>query len=179
VRSEWLNPVTIDPEPPRILLHLGAAVPDLTGLTADQAAEALTARGLGMRTAPEGTDETWTVGSQRPAEGTLIQIGATVFVALEQADVVVPAEPSDDTEGRPTTRDLVAAGVAVLILFVIVAIALTIRGRRSRAVSGPNGTSGIQAPNLRVTESQPAPGITVRLEPRHDPGTVTVKEKRR
>jgi hypothetical protein len=188
VASQWLNPTPIDPEPPRIVLDLGVAVPDLTGRTVDEARQALAVRGLTWQETPAPTDATWVVRNQRPGGGILARLGSNVFLFLEQPQQPTPepersaaplqptAAPAAPDRGVPAAAVVVAGG-GLALLVVIVLAALALRGRRPKPAR--TGTpAGGGAPGLQPSESHPAPGVTVRLEPRYDPGTLAVEELR-
>jgi hypothetical protein len=176
---------------PLVEVDLGARVPDLTGLTLSGVNQALGP--LEMKSESREADPDWVVQLQRPAAGEVARFGSVIFVLLAPPLVTTPpptsAPPPPPTTSapiaEPTTRfdpTLVAAvaGGGLLGLLLLAALATTAvrRGRRARRPVPTErveayGYPGVTAPPELVELAAP---VSVRLEPRHSPATITVDE---
>lgn len=140
-------------------------VPDLTGMTGDQARDALGAAGLVMGNQPGGDGD---VASQEPEPGTLVPVGSPVTLTL--------AATGPDASWLP---------VAVVAVVLVIGGALTtyqsLRPRRQRRWLRRHVRLVPRAPSpptFTVGESQtpPSPTVVLRLEPHPDLGTQVLEE---
>jgi beta-lactam-binding protein with PASTA domain len=167
--ATWLNPGAqpgVAVVRPVVRLTLGAGVPDLSGSTQAAATRVLAARGLTLRADPAQVGPEWTVTGQTLAAGTIVDFGQSVGATFA-------APPS----ARPWTVVALIGGGALLVLALLVLLLVRVVRRRPTAPSGPsievraqNGT--VIGPDL----DELGPSVSVRLEPRYDPGTFTLEE---
>ncbi|HEU4541996.1 MAG TPA: PASTA domain-containing protein, partial [Jiangellaceae bacterium] len=149
---------TVPPPPPLV------AVPDLTGLTLEDAGATVAAAGLALGNGADGDGK---VQAQDPAPGTLVPVGTAVTLTLAS---------STETPWWP-----VAATVALLLAVASAAFKST-RPRRDRRWLRKHmrlvpGTAS--APEFDVREprtEQAAPTLVVRLQPRADAGMQVLEE---
>lgn len=171
--STWLNPTTGEVVRPQMRLALGTRVPDLSGLTRDQADQALTIRGLRLRSAPDPVSPEWVATSQQPPPLTVVAFGFTVSVDLGSPD------------GMATTDLVVLVGGAAVALGLLILIGvLTARQLRRRRPTAPTERIEVRSFAGQVVGpdlSEPTPGasLSVRLEPHYDRGTFSLEEGRR
>lgn len=192
-RRTWLNPVTIDPQPPQVEVILGTYVPDLRDLTRAQAVEALRTRGLRLAAEPAQAPDSWVVSAQRPAPGTLVEFRPPVTVALRApvtpsaTPAVTPAAtpgPDPDPGGGLFTPELVLAvggsGLGLGLLILVAALSLRRAGLRRAAPPPANNVEvrGYAGQVVGPELSEGGVSLSVRLEPHHDPGTLTLEEER-
>jgi hypothetical protein len=96
--------IHIDPGPTNaVRLVLGSRVPDLTGLSAAEAARVGGLRGLAVQPSPSGAPDGATVRDQLPLPGTLVPLGSQVTVGV--VAVVETAVPV-------TVPDVIGLGLA-------------------------------------------------------------------
>jgi hypothetical protein len=158
------SPGSLSANRPVIRLITGRLVPDLSGLTREEALTAIARRELSLVTSPALTPATWVVSSQRPAAGTLLEFTeGTVTVVL--ADPATPPAEDDGWLGlsRPT---LVAVGGSSVVGLAILALLGTLALRRARLRRPPPGQP----------DTDPAAAVSVRLVPHYDPGTLTLHQ---
>lgn len=129
---------------PRVLVTLGALMPDLTGLTQPQARSALADRGLTLA-ADRLLPADWVVSSQ-PPPGTVVEFRPPVQVGFAQPPVVVPPTqpPLPPRRTFPVSLPVaVGAGAGVLLLLVLgaVLVARSVRRRRRHRKARPRNTS--------------------------------------
>jgi hypothetical protein len=142
---------------PVVRLITGRLIPDLSGLTREQALTAIARRELVLATSPTQAPATWVVNSQRPAPGTILEFTER-DVTVVLADPGTPPDPDGGWLGlsRPT---LVALGGSSVAVLAILALLGTLALRRARRRRGPPGGT-----------------VSVRLVPRYDPGTLTLHQ---
>jgi hypothetical protein len=167
--STWLNrsaqPGTAVVRP-QVRLTLGTTVPDLSGSTPQQASRVLAARGLTLRMDPAQAGADWIVSAQRPAPGTIVEFGLAVGATFTPP----PSRPPWLLIG------LVGGGLLVLLLLTVALVRAIRRPRRPRTpreliqVRSHPGT--VIGPDL----DELGTSVSVRLEPRYDPGTFTLEE---
>ena len=184
-RSEWVNQViTTAALRPQFRLTLGSVIPDLSGLTRDQAADAIETRGLKFSVSSGPGQPDAVVASQDPRPQSIVEFGLGVTVALSAVD-----------EGGMSTNTvvLIAAGSGLGLGLLILIGVLTARrvGRRRRTPTAPEHIE-VRAYHGQVVGpglTEPGPGaalaggdqrgtFAVRLEPHYDPGTFTLEEGR-
>ncbi len=188
-RSEWVNQVvTAAALRPLFRLTLGSRIPDLSGLTRDQAADAIETRGLKFSVSSDPGKPDAVVESQNPQPQSIVEFGLGVTVALA----------ADDEGGVSTTTTttvmLIAAGSGLGLALLILLGVLTARrvGRRRRTPTVPESieVKAYHGQLIGPELTEPGPGTTfaggdqrssvsVRLEPHYDPGTFTLEEGRR
>ncbi len=157
---------------PVMRLSLGSRVPDLTGMTTAEAAQALVTRGLRLSPPSPRPEPTWVVSAQQLPPGTIVEFGAPV-----SATFVAP-------ETGPPNLVLVGAA-GLLLLLLVLAIALSIRASRRRARRRRDRLAAAvrlqthpgQVVGPELTEH--AGTVSVRLEPHHDRGTLRMEEVHR
>jgi hypothetical protein len=163
------------PTEPEVLV----IVPNLTGMTAAEAATTLRQTGLVLQppTATVGV-----VAAQSPAPGTHVPRGTTITVRLESS----PSQPSPPSP-QPSIPPQPVADRATRLVPVLLAVTglgavLTARlRRRLRTRQPPTLTGRIHGvPYVDAAGSTsltgPARTRSVRLEPHHDHGTTTIEE---
>lgn len=189
-RSEWVNQVvTAAALRPLFRLTLGSRIPDLSGLTRDQAAHAIETRGLKFSVSSDPGKPDAVVESQNPQPQSIVEFGLGVTVALAADD-----EGGMSTTTTTTTVVLIAAGSGLGLALLILLGVLTARraGRRRRTPTVPESieVKAYHGQLIGPELTEPGPGTTfaggdqrtsvsVRLEPHYDPGTFTLEEGRR
>ena len=192
-RTELLRASTARPA---VRLFLGRRIPDLHGLTADAARQALEPVALRLRATPVGADPTWTVGFQAPEAGGIVEFvgGPEAVTVRMQAPVPATTAPPPSSPGptpedppRLSTVELVAlggSGLALALLLVLGGLALR---RTRRPASRGHEASAVERVEVRPHPGETigpdladmGPGVSVRLVARHGPATVTIEEERR
>lgn len=164
---------------PRAVIRLvvGTAVPELVGLTAEEARERAEAVGLSVGV---GGDPGGRVASQEPAAGVVVRFGSGVRVQL--AAVATTEPPVGSAPAAPTPRWpwVALAGGGLLVLVGGGGVALRQRQRRRRAE--PARTVRCEPhpdprPELSVRAVGDGIDLSFRVRPRADAGTVTVEER--
>jgi hypothetical protein len=154
---------------PQVRLTLGTTVPDLSGSTPQQASRVLAARGLTLRTDPAQAGADWIVSAQRVAPGTIVEFGLAVGATFTP----LPSQP-------PWLLIAVAAGGGLVLLLLAVALVRAIRRpRRPRRPPAPKELIQVRShPGTVIGPDLDELGtsVSVRLEPRYDPGTFTLEE---
>jgi hypothetical protein len=117
---------------PRVVVTLGARVPDLTGLSEPAARAALSELGLSMVADPVRPAADWTVSGQSIPAGEVAEFRPPVSVTFA-APAVVPPPPPLRRPWLPVSLPVaIAIGAAALLLLILVT-ALVARGvRRGR-----------------------------------------------
>jgi hypothetical protein len=182
------------PLPPEFELDLGAAVPDLTGLTPSDVDSRLNPLEFKGVPSPDGFQPDWVVQAQRPEAGTVLPFGSAVTVVLAPASVLpstpnlstTPVAPPPPPPPPPPRRfDPVLVGevgggsLAALLLIALVTTSSLRRSRRRRRpppveqVEARPHAGPIQPPELVSS----LPSLSVRLEPRPNPGAVVFHEE--
>ena len=150
---------TVPPPPPLV------AVPDLTGLTLEDAGATVAAAGLALGNGADGDGK---VQAQDPEPGTLVPVGTAVTLTLAS---------STETPWWP-----VAVAVLALLLAVASAAFKSTRPRRDRRWLRKHMRlvpGAASAPEFDVREprtEQAAPTLVVRLQPRADGGMQVLEE---
>ncbi len=184
--SRWLNPVTIDPEPPNVEVDLGTAVPDLTGVARARVPEILAPLGLAVTADPDTAGPDWVVTNQRPAGGIIVRLGFPVTLFFAPPAATVTPDPTSTVEPPVTGGSrlvLIAAiagtsALAVAILGVVGVSSLRRRARRGRRPPEQIEVHGFPGQVLgpQLTEADPAATVSIRLLPHHDVAAVTLEE---
>lgn len=150
---------------PVVRLITGRRIPDLTGLTREQALKAIERRELVLVTSPEQAPAEWVVRNQRPQAGTILEFtpaNAVTVVLVDPAPPPVQAEPWLGLS-RPTLVAVAGSSVAVLaVLALLGTLAVRRAGRRRASWARDQG------------DAEPGDGVSVRLVPHYDPGTLTL-----
>jgi hypothetical protein len=185
-----------DADHPSVEVDLGTALPDLTGLSETEVDAKLNPLDMKAEILPHGRQPGWTASVQRPPAGTIVAFGSTVSVVLAAplptptSEPPPPSPPPRSAPPVPPPRSgfdprLVAAvgggSTALLLLVVLVSVSSVRRGRRRRqpAPSQRIEAHGYPGQVVGPTISANAPDLSVRVEPRSDPGTVTVVQEAR
>jgi hypothetical protein len=141
------------------------AVPDLTGLTPEEAGATVAAAGLALGNGADGAGK---VQAQDPAPGTLVPVGTAVTLTLASSP--------------PTPWWPVAAAVLALLLAVASGAFKSTRPRRDRRWLRKHMRlvpGAASAPEFDVREprtEQAAPTLVVRLQPRANGGMQVLEE---
>jgi len=115
---------------PRVLVTLGALMPDLKGLDDSQARTMLANRGLTLSPTPDRPPSTWVVTGQAYPPGSVAEFSAPVPAAF--GPPAAPPPPPPPPGPRVTLPVAIAIGAGALLLLGLVT-ALVSRGvRRSR-----------------------------------------------
>jgi beta-lactam-binding protein with PASTA domain len=192
--STWLNP-SAQPGAavvrPQVRLTLGAAVPSLSGSTPADATRVLAARGLTLRVDPAQAGPDWIVTRQRVAPGTIVEFG----VAVGATFTAPPGHP-------PWTLIAVAGGGGLLVIgLVALLVRLARRPKTPKTPKTPPPTTPKPQQSQQSQRTQKTraskesivvrthtgtvigpdldelgTSVSVRLEPRYDPGTFTLEE---
>ena len=185
-RAVLVNPSTLAAPRPVVALTLGRRAPDLTGLTATRATEALDRLALRLVAGPAEAGPDWVIGSQLPAAGTILEFARTqsVVTVTLAAPAVQPTPgptPPPDPPRDAATVDLVligGSGLALVLLIALGAVAL----RRSLGRRGePAALEHVEVRSFggEVTGPdvyEPAPSPAVRLVGHPGPGAVELEE---
>jgi hypothetical protein len=188
--SHLLPPVAIDTTGPQVEVDLGTVMPDLTGLTPVAVIDTLDPLEIKAEMLPRLIPPESVVSVQRPPAGTIVAFGSLVTVVL--AAPVLATTPPPTTE-PPTTPAVVAtppnSGVdpvlvaavgggsaALLVLIALVSLTSLRRRARRRRAALPERVEvhGYPGQVVGPTITANGPTLSVRLDPRSDPGTVTV-----
>jgi hypothetical protein len=188
VYASHLIPQTFRPSvvvPPQVEVDLGTPLPDLTGLTSSAVDNLLTPLQLKADTLPPDFQPDWVVRTQRPPASTIVPFGSLVTVLLA-APPPVTASPTPviiTEPPRPRVDPVLVAAVGggSLALLLMVALVTTgsLRRRRRRRSPPPEQVEArahagaVSGPHLY----SPVPGLSVRLEPRPNPGAVVFHEE--
>jgi hypothetical protein len=115
---------------PRVLVTLGALMPDLKGLDQSQARTVLASRGLTLGPTPDRPPLTWLVTGQAYPPGSVVEFGPPVPAAFGPP----PAPPLPPPPPKPLVSLPVAVAIAAgVLLLLILGTVLVVRGaRRSR-----------------------------------------------
>src|SRR5262245_4111479 len=95
---------------PRVLVTLGAVMPDLKGLDAQKARAVLADRGLGLDPTPDRPSSDWVVTGQAYPPGSLVEFRVPVPAAFGPPGAPPPPPQRDQTTGLPVWL-LVAIGL--------------------------------------------------------------------
>jgi hypothetical protein len=171
-------PIPSNSKSPRILLELGAAVPDLVGLSRAEAQAALVPLGLVMEADTTAPDN-WVVQLTKPAVGQLVPFGTPVTVILVAPPVRPTTEPPVPRPTSVPTAAVVGAG-GLLLLLLVAGSTLALRRSRTRApvttvpphidVRGHHGE--VIAPEVRSV----GPDLSLRVVGHRGDPTYTVEE---
>jgi hypothetical protein len=181
------------PLPPEVELDLGAAVPDLTGLTPSDVDSQLNPLEFKGVPTPDGFQPDWVVQAQRPEAGTVLPFGSVVTEVLAPASVL-PSTPSQTTTPPPPppppapaqrrfdpvlVAEVGGGSVAGLLLVALVTTSsLRRRSRRRRPAPVEQVEARPHAGPVKPPELVSAlPSLSVRLEPRPNPGAVVFHEE--
>ena len=136
---------------PRVLVTLGALMPDLTGLTQPQARSALADRGLTLA-ADRLVPADWVVSSQ-PPPGSVVEFRPPVQVGFAAPAVVVPPTQPPHRLLPVSLPVAVGAGAVVLLLLVLATllVARSIRRGRRRRQARPREHIEVRAVPGQVT----------------------------
>jgi hypothetical protein len=117
---------------PRVLVTLGAVMPDLTGLHESDARAAMADQGLTLAADPAQPPADWTVSSQSAPAGSVVEFGAPVSVQFAAPEVVPPLPPPPRRLLPVSLPVAVAAGAGALLLIVLgtALVARSVRRRR-------------------------------------------------
>jgi hypothetical protein len=188
--SHLLPPASIDAAPPQVEVDLGTVMPDLIGMTPTAVIDTLDPLEVKAEMLPRLVPPEFVVSVQRPPAGTIVAFGSLVTVVLVAPVLVTTLPP---TTPPPTTPVVVAtppnSGVdpvlvaavgggsaALLVLIGLVSLTSLRRRARRRRSAPPQRVEVHGYPGHVVGPSITAngPALSIRLEPRSDPGTVTV-----
>lgn len=177
-KGTWLNPDPIDSTAPRVEVALGALVPDLTGLTADQARDGLAPLGLRDNAIPATAGDDWLVTGQRPKAGTVVPLRSLVTAILSLPTATASPTP---IQPGPPARDRwvpVAAVTGGGLLVLALLGTLVLRRRRRRGRGGPERieTRAFAGPPPTVELTGTGPPVSVRLVAGYAPSTVRLEE---
>ena len=141
---------------PRVLVTLGALMPDLTGLTQPQARSALADRGLTLA-ADRLVPADWVVSSQQPP-GSVVEFRPPVQVGFAAPAVVAPPTQSPPPPPRrllpvslPVAAGTGAAALLLLLLGTVFVARSVRRGRRRRQQARPREHIEVRAFPGQVT----------------------------
>jgi hypothetical protein len=130
-RLEWRGAQGSAAPRPVAVLYLGRRIPDLTGLTREQALVAIDRRDLVL--AANAAPVTWLVASQDPAAGTILEFTPSDTVTVTLVDPLDDREPWWDPS-RPFVWVVAGSTLAVLALVLVGTVAL--RRAASRRATG-------------------------------------------
>ena len=153
-------------------------VPDVTGLTEDQARTAVEAAGLvyTLDLAGAGDPPGRAVG-QGPAAGTPVRPGSPVRVRVER--VAAPGPSNDPDVLQSVAWRTAGLGVLSALLLVLLILVALLAGRALRR-SSPRGevrtTVHTPPPDIRIEQLTDGPVWRISLEPRVDPGEQMLEE---
>jgi hypothetical protein len=117
---------------PRVLVTLGAIMPDLTGLDEPHARAALADRGLTLDATPARPQPEWVVIGQAYPPGTLIEFRVPVPAAFGPP-AAPPLPPPPPRPWLPVSLPIAIAIAAGVLLLLVLVTALVVRGvRRGR-----------------------------------------------
>jgi hypothetical protein len=150
---------------PVVRLITGRRIPDVAGLTREQALTAIQRRELVLVTSPQQAPANWVIRSQQPEAGTILEFTPANAVTVVLADPAVPVVEDRRWLGlsRPALVAVAGSSVAVLAVLALLTTLAVRRAGRRRAPSAPD-------------QSEPEPAVTVRLVPHYDPGTLTLHQ---
>jgi hypothetical protein len=115
---------------PRVLVTLGALMPDLKGLDDSQARTMLANRGLTLSPTPDRPPSTWVVTGQAYPPGSVAEFSAPVPAAF--GPPAAPPLPPPVPRKLPVAIVVAAAAVALLLILGTVLAARSIRRSRRK-----------------------------------------------
>lgn len=144
---------------PVATLTLGRRVPDLGGLTREQAAAAL--EPLQFALVPEPADPTWVVSTQQPSAGTIVEFTPNNAVTVTFFD---PSQRPEEERwlGLPRATAIALGGSFGALLVVLLVLGSLLVRRAARRRTGPDGAA-IEHVEVRVYAGQVVgPELTMR-----------------
>jgi hypothetical protein len=122
---------------PRVLVTLGALMPDLKGLDQSQARTMLANRGLTLDPTPDRPPLNWVVTGQAYPAGSVVEFGPPVPAAFgPPAAPPLPPPPPPPMVSLPVAI-AIGAGVLLLVLLTTFVVRSVRRGRRSHNKQRP------------------------------------------
>jgi hypothetical protein len=114
---------------PRVLVTLGAVMPDLTGLTDSQARTILANRGLAFDPTPDRPPATWVVTGQGYPSGSVVEFSAPIPAAFGPPVTPPPPPPPPRPGLKVSLPVAIGIGAGALLLLVLLTTFL-VRGLR-------------------------------------------------
>jgi hypothetical protein len=115
---------------PRVLVTLGAVMPDLKGLGPSQAQTVLANRGLTLDPTPDRPPSAWVVTGQAYPPGSVVEFSAPVPAAF--GPPAAPPPPPPPPGPKVSLPVAIAIGAGALLLLVLLTTLLVRSARRSR-----------------------------------------------
>jgi hypothetical protein len=183
----------LSPPPPDVTL---VEVPDLLGLTPQQAQTAVEAVGLALDLEPVGIgDRPDVVVGQDPEPNLAVAEGTTVTARIQMLPVAGGGTGEDGgqdgggevggpggTLGEQDAETPLALILALAVIMVVVAlVAAVVRGARARRQrrwvrKHVRLLPGVDEPGDLETRDRDGPSVAIRLEPHRDPGSQRLEE---